>query len=231
MTDWQWIGLAVEWGMAAVRLLPPLAELGLGGRLWEEIPICFLTALLQGFLLSPLRLGRLNWYRRLCREGATPPWNALTVGGAGWRNAMEWRWRLWWRTGTELALFLLPGGVALAIAEQTGSAGEGNLSVLWLLLGLLLWLMGGVWVFYRTRRFVLAPFFLLDGFPPGAVLACSAQTMKPHRTAYFLWLWQTGWRWALPWLAPGWRREQTALLEGWYRERQTNPCIFGENGL
>ncbi len=188
VTGWQLARAnVVEGACLLIQLLCRLAGLflsglSLAGRLPGESGLWLLAAaVLQGVLLSPLRLGRIAYYRGM----------GLTSGWRRWLQAVGWRWQLWWRRTGMLILLWLPTALLWGWGEFRRPAGH---PLLWLLAGAGLALLAvGVTLLWQCR-YAPAPLLLLRGYPAGAAMQLAALAMRHHVGDYVNFLGS----WALP---------------------------------
>ncbi len=176
------------------------------------------AALLYGAVRAPLCLWRTAYYVRLCDAGEALPSLRPTWRGLA---ALGWRWRLWGRRATALAIASAPSALMLGrgatVSQDTDTAAIQP--VLWLAAGAASLLVGLTATTIWQCRFCLAPLFLLRGEPAAAALALSARTMRGHLGEYINFLGDELLR-LIPclllipavWIVPAFRRRRAALL-------------------
>ncbi len=189
-----------------------------GGAVWWLLP----PAVLQGLLLSPLRLYRQAFYAGL-------PGNPFAAGWRRWGAAVGWRWQLWWRRTAALMAALAPAAAVWSLGDHLGRSGRGE-TLPWLLLGAAAGLLGAVAVAVWQCRYAVAPLLVLQGCPAGAAMGFSAQAMRRHIGEYLNLLGS----WALPlascllvvpavWVLPRFGAARTA----WLCARQPQTAVAG----
>lgn len=188
MDGWIADGLCLLW-----RLVPALAQL-LWLRLGLPLPHALLLSLggglLQGLLLSPWRLARVAVHRGM----PTP----FAAGWRLWRQAVAWRWALWWRRCLVMTAAWLPAAVILARGQAA--------PVLWLPLWAVTFLLGTLGGSLFLCRYAAAPVLILQGYPVGAAVGLSPRLMRGHRRDYVDVLAR---RW---WMGPRFHRQRVAVM-------------------
>ena len=257
LTGWQRaVAVTVEGFCLLAALLPRLAEAWLTARLPEiflllpslgtrfpeaAVAVALLGgALLQWLLLSPLRLGRINFYRTLTSARTReeiPSLRPLADGYVRLFVALGWRWQLWWRRRVVDVVACLP---AAAVWGLGAVAADGETALLWLGAGAALLILGlGGGALYSCR-YAAAPLLILEGYPAGVALRLSAVVMRRRRTVYLNFFGDR-----LPallsclalvpalWVVPRLSTEYVAMLEGFLdtaplpeRRSRTATCIF-----
>ena len=151
----EWLG----WWM-----LPSPAAAGLIGGSW----------LLQFFLLPPLRLGRVAWYRRLVTHGGIPPLSLLSAGFRRLGAAVSWRCRLWARRWRWAAVCAAPSALLWGLAAER----SGTVSLAWAFVGLLALLLGAMATALLWGRYAPAAWLILDGQTAGAALHTAPRLLQ-----------------------------------------------------
>jgi hypothetical protein len=212
--------LLVLFGNVVGLSLPPYWLPNLPLVVQRALPTA-LASLLYGILHAPLQLWRTAYYARLCAVGEALP--SLRPTGRA-LAAIGWRGRLWLRRAVAGALFCAPSALAFGYG-QTVSRNVDTAAVqpaLWLAIGTLALLVGVVAAAVWQYRYALAPYFLLRGEPPAAVLPLSARAMRGHVGDYVNFIGGELPRLVLClllvptlWILPAFRRRRTALLLSW----------------
>ena len=256
LTGWQRaVAVTVEGFCLLAVLLPRLAEVWLAAHLPEILPLLprisgfpeiaalvplLVGALLQWLLISPLRLGRMNFYRALASARTREEIPSLRPLGSGYAwlfAALGWRWQFWWRRRAVDAVACLPAATVWGLGAVVS---DGETALLWLGAGAALLILGlGGGALYSCR-YAAAPLLLLEGYPAGVALRLSAVVMRHRRAAYLNFFGDR-----LPsllsclavvpalWAVPRLRTEYAAMLESFLdaaplpeRRSRTATCIF-----
>ncbi len=218
LVHWQ---RAAAWAVEGMCFLPYAVALPLS--LWlstqpSGMVLSMALALVYGGVKAPLRLWRVAVYRRLCREEDALPSLSLPRGLCA---AVGWRWQLWWRRAVTLAVAAAPSALLWGYGSVRGGA-VGTQPLLWLLLGGLCLCGGLLGAVVWQSRYVLAPYYVLDGYPAAAALSLSVKRMRRHSGEYINFLGAEAPRLFLclalipaVWCLPAFRRRQTALVVKW----------------
>ncbi len=193
-------------------LLPviPVAE--------QPILLTAAIALIYGAASAPLKLWRTAYYVRLCAAEESLPSLRPTRRGF---SALSWRWRLWWRRCAALAIACAPSALMLGYGSFASRQADTAAvqPVLWLAAGTAALLIGLAAVAVCQCRYVLAPLYILRGYPAGAAMALSAQTMRRRVGVYVNFLGGEAPRLLLcllivpaAWIVPAFRQRRAALL-------------------
>lgn len=222
--------LAVEGACLLARLLPWVCGLAtclhVGHVSGAHIRLLLTVSVAagQGLLLSPLRLWRVAWYRRLAlsngRLPALPRPVSVRQGAAMCAAAIGWRWQLWWRRCAAMGLAVFCAALVWSAAASAGHTAIG------LTVGSTVLLLGLAGAHLRMCRYTAAPLLLLDGCPAGAAMQLSAHLMHGRLTAY-LDLCGSGLRHLAPclllvpaiWAIPRWQCRRISCLLSWQHAR------------
>lgn len=230
LTGWQLTAALATEGACLIPLL--LAALGgfvglarppyllpLIPTAWQPLLLTAIAALLYGAVRAPLCLWRTAYYVRLCAAEEALPSLRPTRRGF---SALGWRWRLWWRRGTALAIACAPSALLFGYGSFISRHNAAVQPVLWLAAGAAALLIGLTVAAIRQCRYVLAPLFLLRGYPAAAAMALSARAMRGHIGEYVNFLGGEAPRLCLcllllpaVWIVPAFRRRRAALLLTW----------------
>lgn len=233
LTRWQRAAaLAVEGACLLVCLLATVGEIGLQAAIistrLQPYVLLVALALLSGAILAPLRLWRTAYYVRLSANETTLP-SLRPCGRVG--AAILWRWQLWWRRAASLTIACLPCALLLGYGSFSAQHSDSRVTpLLWLFAGALSFVCGVIAATVWQCRYVLAPFFVLRGYPAAAAMALSARAMRRKIGAYVNFL--GGESAALLscllivpaiWVLPSFGRRRTDLLLSWMPSHDMPP--------
>ena len=228
-TRWHWLTAAGVEGFSVLAMLGVhlVESLFLMAALTEPTParygLAVVMAVAGGALVAPLRLGVWRWYSRAqACPGKIPSPLWVWTGYGRPLAAVGWRWAVWWRQTGLFLVAAVPAALLWSYGDRLARAGEGELSVMYLLTGAVA-LLGAVAVTVLRRcRYALAPLLLERGYSAPLAVQVSLRLTR-RRTGEWVNFWgdRAGWLclclvpggvlWALPRL----RRAYRALLTEW----------------